>query len=382
MEAQVADELRTDMGEVVSPSEELFNLAVQGLLMLGQSQVQLPTHRMPHDMHASNDVYIERTELDQPRGGSYGEGAPGSDDLVPLGTRNITTEGSQEREDILRENPLTQHTQETTGTSHILDSPGNGSVQRQERPRGRTYGVGIPGIAKLAGHDISRVPVTQPPGMKDPPWLLRPPTGHPSWQVVDTKQATYTGYEASLADTGARTSSVSSDVCGKLGLEHDDHLPTEMIVNGATGHPLDMKGAILAKIQVGQVSTCQMMYIADNTIGSVLSRKALIDSGIISKNFPYQQQIPAHEELRRSFDSTMESEAAQVTTAWNEMAMPDWGNVPKRTRSEKLAARLEGLRGQKRKAKHLGPQNFASVAMDEDKDVPAALHDPRSLHRE
>ena len=47
------------MGEVISPSEELFNLAVQGLLMLGQSQVQLPTHRMSHDMHASNDVHIE-----------------------------------------------------------------------------------------------------------------------------------------------------------------------------------------------------------------------------------------------------------------------------------------------------------------------------------
>ena len=58
-----------------------------------------------------------------------------------------------------------------------------------------------------------------------------------------------------------------------------------------------------------------MMYVVDNPIGSVLSRNAMIDLGIIPKNFPYQQQVPARKELRRSFDSTVEAEAAQVTTA-------------------------------------------------------------------
>ena len=192
---------------------------------------------------------------------------------------------------------------------------------------------------------------------------------------------TYMGYQASLADSGAQTSGISSDVCERLGLEPEDYLPTEMTINGATGDPLDIEGVILARVQVGRMTTSQVMYVTNNPIGTVLSKKALIDLGIISKDFPYQQQAPVGGGLRRPF-STMEAEAAKVTTAWNEMAMPDWGNVPKRTRSEKLAARLEGLRGQKRKAKHLGAQNFASVAMDEDKDVPAALHDPRSLHRE
>ena len=210
MEAQVADELRTDMGEVISPSEELFNLAVQGLLMLGQSQVQLPTHRMSHDMHASNDVHIERTKQDQPCGGPHGAGTPRSDELAPLRTGNITIEGSEEREDVFWESPSIQHTQETTGGSHgpdrVPDSPMDGSVQRGERPRGGAYGAGMPDIIKLAGYATPGVPVTQPPGMKDPPWLPHPPTGHLSWWEDDTKQATMRAISSEIRNPVAEIS--------------------------------------------------------------------------------------------------------------------------------------------------------------------------------
>ena len=81
----------------------------------------------------------------------------------------------------------------------------------------------------------------------------------------------YMGYQASLADSGAQMSSVSSDVCEKLGLEPEDYLPTEMAINGASGNPLDAKGAILAKVQVGRMATNQVIYVVDNPIGSVLS---------------------------------------------------------------------------------------------------------------
>ena len=103
----------------------------------------------------------------------------------------------------------------------------------------------------------------------------------------------------------------------------------------------------------------------NNPVGPVLSKKALIDLGIISKDFPYQQQVPVDGELRRPADSMGEAEAAKITSEWNEMAAkvitrwdemvgdsPDGGsNVSKKTRSQKLAARLERLRGEKRKAK-------------------------------
>ena len=67
------------------------------------------------------------------------------------------------------------------------------------------------------------------------------------------------GYQASLADSGAQTSSIPSGICEKLGLEPEDYLPTEMTVNGASGDPLDIQGAILARIQVGRMTTNQAM---------------------------------------------------------------------------------------------------------------------------
>ena len=73
-------------------------------------------------------------------------------------------------------------------------------------------------------------------------------TGAPSVQ-------TYMGYEASLADSGAQTSSVSPDVCQKLGLEPEDYLPTKMKIDGASGNPLPILGAILATVQVGWATT-------------------------------------------------------------------------------------------------------------------------------
>ena len=45
---------------------------------------------------------------------------------------------------------------------------------------------------------------------------------------------TYLHYQASLADSGAQSSSVSSNVCEELGLEPVDYLPTKMEIGGAS----------------------------------------------------------------------------------------------------------------------------------------------------
>ena len=71
------------MGEVVPPSEELLNLAVQGLLLLGESRAQFPIYEMSHDVHTNNDVQIKQTEREQLRGGTHGVGIPESDELAP-----------------------------------------------------------------------------------------------------------------------------------------------------------------------------------------------------------------------------------------------------------------------------------------------------------
>ena len=60
------------------------------------------------------------------------------------------------------------------------------------------------------------------------------------------------------------------------------------------------------------MTTNPMMYVIDNPVWPVLSKGALIDLGIIPKDFPYRQQVSA--------DSMGEDAAAKVTTEWNEMA--------------------------------------------------------------
>ena len=97
--------------------------------------------------------------------------------------------------------------------------------------------------------------------------------------------------------------------------------------------------------------TASLMHVIDSPVGPALSKKALMDLGITSKDFPYQQKI--------SVNSTGEAEAAKVTTEWGARVSESpesgisGGNVSKKTRSEKLAARLERLKEDKRKAKML-----------------------------
>ena len=104
-EERAANEFQPDMGEVVPPSEELLNLAVQGLLLLGESQAQLPTYEMSHDMHANDDVQIEQTEREQLRGGAHGVGTPDSDKLAPSSAEDVTIGGPEMRPSGVKDPP-------------------------------------------------------------------------------------------------------------------------------------------------------------------------------------------------------------------------------------------------------------------------------------
>ena len=182
------------MGEVVPPSEELLNLAVQGLLMLGESQVQLPTYEVSHDMHADNDVHIDQSEQEQLRGGAHGVGVPESDEIASSRPGDITTEGPEGGEDAFRGAPSIQRAQETVKVSDGLDRipgrPVDKRVQRREHPRDGIHGAGIPDIVKLVHRATARTPETQAPGMKDPPWLPDSSTGRLSRREDDTMRPT------------------------------------------------------------------------------------------------------------------------------------------------------------------------------------------------
>lgn len=92
--------------------------------------------------------------------------------------------------------------------------------------------------------------------------------------------------DVQLADTGAQTCSVTEDLCLTMGIGRSDFLPTGMNITGATGASLDVLGCVLLKIWTETGSTHQVAYVVDNTAGNVISREALIELGIIHKNFP------------------------------------------------------------------------------------------------
>ena len=102
-------------------------------------------------------------------------------------------------------------------------------------------------------------------------------------------------YEDNMADSGAQVCSITPADTVKLGLKPEDFLPTSMKIYGV-GEDKTKKdkekgrgivlGCILTEIFVGKRSTRQVMYVMDSPIGTILSREALIELNIISKNFP------------------------------------------------------------------------------------------------
>lgn len=62
-----------------------------------------------------------------------------------------------------------------------------------------------------------------------------------------------------LADSGAMLCSVKKSTIERMGLNMDDTIPTEMRLHGASGGLVDIDGAIMAKVMVGEFTTRQII---------------------------------------------------------------------------------------------------------------------------
>ena len=65
--------------------------------------------------------------------------------------------------------------------------------------------------------------------------------------------------EEPLADSGAMLCSVKKSTIERMGLNMDNTIPTEMRLRGASGSLVDIDGAIMAKIMVGEFTTRQII---------------------------------------------------------------------------------------------------------------------------
>ena len=110
-------------------------------------------------------------------------------------------------------------------------------------------------------------------------------------QSISVTSKFYGHFEVPLADTGAMLCSIQKSTVEQMGISEEDYLPTDMMMMGCSGKYVDMEGAIMAQITIGSHITHQIMYVADTPAGSVLSQEALMDLGIIPRNFPAQMPI-------------------------------------------------------------------------------------------
>ena len=347
------------MGDAVASLEEQLSIALQGLdQMLGDLRLRYARPEKSRNMPANDDDQGEQSVLrDRNDATTVARVDPQGN-----GHLKTTTEAGEEEEEAFRGVSSSQPSQSPVesgyGRGQTQDDARANSTQQQEPPCRGIHGARAPGLEGLAfsgeeDGDTGERGVRSSE-MKDPPRLpdrlsVHPhrsgfvptdPLPHPmvlgritvlsglmtEWKSrLDKHSAaaltrtnsggssveTYLDCQASLADSGAQVSSLPPDVCEKLGLGPEDYLPTKMEITGAPENPLAIQGVILASVQVGHKTTNQAMYVADNPIGPILSRKALIDLGILPKDFPCQQQD--HRPRRPFADSTGKAGTAEAT---------------------------------------------------------------------
>ena len=91
---------------------------------------------------------------------------------------------------------------------------------------------------------------------------------------------------SSITDSGCQTCSAGVDVLEQLGVPISYLVPTSHRIVGITESLLDIAGSVLLRIEVAGRITRQMVHVSSNTRGLYLSETALIELGIVSKNFP------------------------------------------------------------------------------------------------
>lgn len=89
-----------------------------------------------------------------------------------------------------------------------------------------------------------------------------------------------------LADSGCQTSTAGIDLLEEIGCPITYLIPTTHRIMGITKLSLDLIGSVLLRIEYGGVVTRQMVHISRNTNGLYLSKTALMDLGLIDRNFP------------------------------------------------------------------------------------------------
>ncbi len=91
-----------------------------------------------------------------------------------------------------------------------------------------------------------------------------------------------------LADTGCQTSTAGTDFLDQIKCPISYLVPTSHRINGITSAGLGIIGSVLVRFQIGEQVTRQMVHVSKNIRGLYLSETALVELGVIHRDFPDQ----------------------------------------------------------------------------------------------
>ena len=89
-----------------------------------------------------------------------------------------------------------------------------------------------------------------------------------------------------MCDTGASISIAGLQFVRKLGIREEDLLTVDMMVTSADNSPIEVLGAVLVDMMVGEETTKEMVYVCRGTKGCLLSLDACVNLGIVPRTFP------------------------------------------------------------------------------------------------
>ena len=90
-----------------------------------------------------------------------------------------------------------------------------------------------------------------------------------------------------LADTGCQTCTAGLDFVEEMGCPLSYLIPTSHKIHGITKSGLEIVGSILMRFEINGEVTCQMVHVSKNIRGLYLSEAALLELGVIHRDFPH-----------------------------------------------------------------------------------------------
>ena len=91
-----------------------------------------------------------------------------------------------------------------------------------------------------------------------------------------------------LADSGCQTCTAGVDFLKQIGCPISYLVPTSHRINGITAAKLGIIGSVMLRFQIGNQVSRQMVHISENIRGLYLSETALLQLGVIHRDFPQQ----------------------------------------------------------------------------------------------